>query len=289
MTRDGVVSIARGWLGLKASNGSHKKIIDVYNKQRPLPRGYRVRYTDAWCATFVSAVFLTAGMDDFPFECGCPQMIRGFQNRGKWVEDDSYHPKIGDVIFYDWQDNGAGDNTGTPDHVGIVAAVGADSMQIIEGNVSNMVGTRNIKYNARYIRGFGLPNYGDDTTEPDKSTEAPSEPETPAKNIDAIAREVIRGSWGNGSERRRRLTQAGYDAAAVQKRVNEILTGKTADKPTTPTKPTETPTETTNAEIDALARAVIRGEYGNGVARRAKLGSKYAAVQKRVNEILTGK
>ena len=44
-----------------------------------------------------------------------------------------------------------------------------------------------------------------------------------ASNIDEIAREVIRGDWGNGSMRKQRLTQAGYDYDAVQKRVNELL------------------------------------------------------------------
>lgn len=45
------------------------------------------------------------------------------------------------------------------------------------------------------------------------------------KTIDQLAREVIAGEWGNGSERRRRLTAAGYDASAVQARVNKILQG----------------------------------------------------------------
>lgn len=43
------------------------------------------------------------------------------------------------------------------------------------------------------------------------------------KSIDAIAREVIRGDWGNGDERRKKLTAAGYDYSAVQKKVNELL------------------------------------------------------------------
>lgn len=44
-----------------------------------------------------------------------------------------------------------------------------------------------------------------------------------AKFIDTLAKEVIRGDWGNGAERKQRLTAAGYDYAAVQKRVNELL------------------------------------------------------------------
>lgn len=43
------------------------------------------------------------------------------------------------------------------------------------------------------------------------------------KTIDQLAREVIRGNWGNGEERKSRLTQAGYDYYAVQKRVNQII------------------------------------------------------------------
>lgn len=43
------------------------------------------------------------------------------------------------------------------------------------------------------------------------------------KSVEELAREVIRGDWGNDPERTRRLTAAGYDAAAVQRRVNEIL------------------------------------------------------------------
>lgn len=56
-----VVSIAEKYLGCKESNGSHRKIIDLYNSHKPLARGYPVKYTDAWCATFVSAVFIEAG------------------------------------------------------------------------------------------------------------------------------------------------------------------------------------------------------------------------------------
>lgn len=47
-----------------------------------------------------------------------------------------------------------------------------------------------------------------------------------ASNVDAVARQVIRGDWGNDPERKKRLTAAGYDYSAVQRRVNEILAGK---------------------------------------------------------------
>lgn len=43
------------------------------------------------------------------------------------------------------------------------------------------------------------------------------------KTVDELAREVIAGKWGNGSARKQKLTAAGYDYSAVQKRVNELL------------------------------------------------------------------
>ena len=44
-----------------------------------------------------------------------------------------------------------------------------------------------------------------------------------AKSVEALAREVINGEWGNGDDRKRRLQAAGYDYTAVQNKVNELL------------------------------------------------------------------
>lgn len=52
-------------------------------------------------------------------------------------------------------------------------------------------------------------------------TPAPVTP--PKKSVDELAREVINGKWGNGSDRKKRLTEAGYDYSTIQKRVNELL------------------------------------------------------------------
>ena len=54
----------------------------------------------------------------------------------------------------------------------------------------------------------------------------------PSKSVDELAKEVIRGNWGNGQERKDRLTAAGYNYSTVQARVNEMLSGnKPAPKP----------------------------------------------------------
>lgn len=61
---------------------------------------------------------------------------------------------------------------------------------------------------------------------------APMPAPTPSKSVDDLAREVIRGDWGNGQDRKDRLTAAGYDYSTVQARVNEMLSGnKPAPKP----------------------------------------------------------
>ena len=169
-----VVSIAEKYLGCKESNGSHRKIIDLYNSHKPLARGYPVKYTDAWCATFVSAVFIEAGLTEIaPTECGCGAMINLYKKIGRWEENDAYVPSPGDVVMYDWQDNGVGDNTGAADHVGIVVSVSGNSIKVIEGNMSDAVGYRTLRVNGKYIRGYCLPKYsakagstGSNTTTP---------------------------------------------------------------------------------------------------------------------------
>lgn len=158
--RQRVVSIAVSWYGKKEADGSHRLIIDIYNGHIPLARGYKVRYTDAWCATYGSAVAIAAGYTDIiPTECGCGQMIAAFKAIDRWVENDAYIPSPGDYIFYDWDDTGTGDCTGWPEHVGIVISVFGDVIKVIEGNKDDAVGYREIKVNGRYIRGYGVPNY----------------------------------------------------------------------------------------------------------------------------------
>ena len=151
---------ARSWLGRREADGSHREIIDVYNQIVPLPRGYRLRYDDPWCAGFVSAVAQDLGLTAYVYpECGCGPMIGLYQKAGRWMEDDAWLPAPGDVIFYDWDDSGTGDNRGGADHVGIVLAADGERISVIEGNCGKTVATREIRRNERYIRGFGLPDY----------------------------------------------------------------------------------------------------------------------------------
>ena len=123
--------------------------------------------------------------------------------------------------------------------------------------------------------------YGLGRKETPKPAPAPSPKPAPTpshkKSNTEIAKEVIQGKWGNGAERKKRLEDAGYDYAAVQKEVERLLAEQK--------KPAK-------KSVDEVAREVIAGKWGNGAKRvynLTKAGYNYVAVQKRVNEILKGK
>lgn len=168
--RQRVVATAKKYLGCKESDGTHRQFIDRYNNYKPLPRNHRMTYSAAWCATFVSAVAIECGLTDImPVECGCGYMISLYKKLGRWREDENYTPKAGDVIFYDWQDGvdyATTDNTGSPEHVGIVTVTAGGVISVIEGNKNDAVAFRTVTVNGRYIRGYGLPNYASKATAP---------------------------------------------------------------------------------------------------------------------------
>ena len=98
---------------------------------------------------------------------------------------------------------------------------------------------------------------------------APSQPTQPTKSIDEIAREVLNGAWGNGDDRKNRLTAAGYDYNAVQNKVNELA---------------EVSNKKSNEEI---AAEVLAGKWGNGEDRKNRLaqaGYDYNTIQDIVNK-----
>lgn len=191
-----VCAQARLWLGRKEADGSHREIIDVYNQIAPLPRGYRLRYDDPWCAGFVSAVAQELGLTAWIFpECGCGPMVELYRKAGRWMEDDAYLPAPGDVLFYDWQDSGTGDNRGTPDHVGYVLEVDGSMLTIIEGNCGNQVATRTIWRDGRCIRGYGLPDYGAAALVLSDPEEEPEQPGPDPEPVDTVELPALPAGW----------------------------------------------------------------------------------------------
>lgn len=93
-----------------------------------------------------------------------------------------------------------------------------------------------------------------------------------AKTVDQIAKEVIAGKWGNGSDRKKRLEAAGYNYSSVQAAVNALTKSGNA----------------TSVDLTAVAKEVINGKWGNGNDRINRLkaaGYDPIAVQKKVNEL----
>ncbi len=92
------------------------------------------------------------------------------------------------------------------------------------------------------------------------------------KSVDELAKEVIAGKYGNGDARKAAL---GARYSEVQARVNEMLSSNN--------KPAANPTPQPSVDILTLVKKTIRGDFGNGDARKKALGSNYSEVQKQVN------
>ena len=220
--RNELIKDAESFLGAKQGSAKHKDLINIFNKIKP--DGWAMTYSAPWCAAAASAFAIdTFGVDKakkyFPLSANCGTIINKAKNMGIWVENDAYRPNKGDWILYDWDDSGRGDNKGGPDHVGTVVKVEGSKIYVIEGNYSKSVQERELSVDGRYIRGFVTPNYAAMATSSGKK-----------KSVAVVAQEVIAGKWGTGSTRKARLEAAGYNYAAVQKKVNEILKAKKKKK-----------------------------------------------------------
>lgn len=217
---------AAKYTGLKEGDSKHKEIINTYNTISPLPRGVKAITSYAWCAIFVSAIAKMLGFSAaaFPYEMSCYYMRKWAEKNGKWRTT----PKAGYLIIYDWGNNN------TNDHVGFIYNMTANYLDVIEGNKSDTVGTRRIRKNNAEIEGYIDIGISDNTTTNNSGTSNNSNGgdnvSTNTNNlsdsdIERIARDVIRGKYGNGATRKRKLTEKGYDYQTIQNRVNKILRG----------------------------------------------------------------
>lgn len=154
-----------GWNGAVRGDAVHKQIVDAYNSYLPHPRGYKLTYTDDYCAATVSAAAILCGLTDvIPIECSCGEQMRWYQAHGVWIEDDAHVPHVGEQVFYYWNDTkdyALTDCTGAPNHTGIVTMIGGGYFVVFEGNKGSghECGYRTLEVNGRYIRGFGCPQY----------------------------------------------------------------------------------------------------------------------------------
>lgn len=193
------------YVGVRQGSRLHRYIIDTYNNHcLPLPRGYRMTYTDSWCATFASFVLYSCNAINPPYECSVFYMWQKALANKQVVKT----PKTNDLIIYDWGANGS------LDHVGIIYKIDGANLYVVEGNKSNQVGTRIINKNNKEIKGYirvKNPTANNDNT---------------ISNLSNVVNRVIRGDYGVGNDRKKRLEKEGYNYELVQKLVNEKLANK---------------------------------------------------------------
>lgn len=212
----------------------------------------------AWCDMFVDWCFLTAFGYQKALEllcqpekstgAGCKYSMQFYQNKGQLFFS---NPQPGDQVFFK--------SNGEISHTGIVESVSGTTVVTIEGNASDQVKRINRKLNDGYTYAFGRPKYDDTSTSGTGSTGSGST--GTKKTVDELAKEVIDGKWGNGDDRKARLTAAGYDYAAVQKKVNELLAGKTTSAGSAPAT-TSQPAETVYTVKSGDTLSGIAAKYG---------------------------
>lgn len=155
VTASDVVNLAVSCIGI-----DKRKVIDTYNAHKPLAQGYEVQYTDSWCDTFFSYLYIVLNAVDLigGTECGVERHIQLFKKKGIWQEDGTIIPRAGDGICYNW-DDGTQPNDGFADHIGIVEKVEGNQITLIEGNYNDTVKRRTIPVGWGYIRGYAQPKY----------------------------------------------------------------------------------------------------------------------------------
>ena len=161
---DDVIAIAKSQLGYTESARNYTVLEDGTTKRGYTRYGawYGDPYGD-WCAMFASFCLRYADVPDssFPIEASCPRWIQKLADRKLYADAGSYTPKTGDLVFFDYEQDG------TSDHVGIVESVDGSTLHTIEGNSGNQVKRNTYALSDSDIQGYGiLPVEEDSDAEP---------------------------------------------------------------------------------------------------------------------------
>lgn len=147
--------------GRAFTTGGNQMIVEIALSQEgnvggePYWSWYGFNSRVEWCACFVSwcaneGGYIESGI--IPKFAGCINGSQWFMNNNQWA-DRNYEPSAGDIIFFDWE------NDGITDHVGFVQRTENGMVYTIEGNSSDQCRQRSYSVGSNVIYGYGLPAY----------------------------------------------------------------------------------------------------------------------------------
>lgn len=237
-------------------------------KNGPYPWFYGKKNGSPWCAVGINweymmvlkpllgsydkvRVFLGYPKPAENYAAGCPYMFQYLKK--KFGETPKNKGQAGDVIFF---------NTSSKcGHVGRIYEVSNGQYKTIEYNKGDKVAWGSYPINSTKIYGIIHIDFSSIEPKEEKPIETPAPaPTTPSaptiteEKINALAKDVINGKYGNYPERKTKLNSLGYGDiySKVQARVNEILKGNTSTAPVT--VPVSTPKPSTAGEYKVTAR-----------------------------------
>lgn len=189
-------------------------------------KAFGLNFTCEWCVIYAWYVFKVAKACELFYDCG---KVASVGLLDSWLRKKATYiknikdAKAGDLVICTWSGTGNNKRIGSREHLEIVIDADGNTLKTIGGNTgSNDCRKSGVNYRTRtaeYIYGIYRPAY-----EAEKKTKNKTEKKDKTEaDIDKMAREVLKGKYGNGAERKKALGKL-YNK--VQKRVNELLSEK---------------------------------------------------------------
>ena len=224
--KEQILDLARSQIGY-AEEGSNKTKYAAYFDKDAWQWFNTKKQGAEWCAIFICWLFCQVmGNEPARIFLGCPApknncaagvkyLNQYMTAKGYKVDKKSGAP--GDVIFLN-----------SNKHVGIIEEVRDGKYITIEGNKSNKVARGNYGISSSTVYGICRPAYPASVSAPapSKPSPAPSNNSGYSDQEIKVAKDVIKGKYGNGQTRRNNLAKAGYDYNRIQGLVNKILRGE---------------------------------------------------------------
>ena len=224
--KEKILDLARSQIGYAEESGNRTKYAKYFDTEAWQWFNTKKQGTE-WCSIFVCWLFCQVMTPDIArVFLGCPSpknnCAAGVKYLYSYMKDKGYKVdkktgQPGDVIFLN-----------SNKHVGIIEKVEDGKYHTIEGNKGNKVARGSYGISSSTVYGICRPAYPEAVSAP-----APSKPSPAPSNNSGytdqeikVAKDVIKGKYGNGMTRRNNLARAGYDYNRIQGLVNKILRGE---------------------------------------------------------------